>query len=1099
MKVRAHTCYLGTSGYAAHAREFFRALSKKVDLRVRNFTWDDNPTYLNDTDFSIIDTITLSNGDGTMSDFPITRSFPNKPWKNKMDDGWKQDVDIVLMDMDHHYFYDDYKSETRIAFTVWESTQLPEAFFNQLLKFDYLWVVSEWHRQVAINQGYPADRVCVVHEGVNAEFLTNDEFIKDPGFNFLFFGRWDYRKAVPEIIKSFLEAFPNGEDVRLILNADNPYAVDGMNSTEERLAHYGYNDDRIKVKHFMSRESYVNWIKTGDVLITCARSEGWNIPLMEAMAAGTPAIYSNWGAQLEFAEGLGIPVEIEKELPASIGAKLGYAGDTPGLYAEPDYGDLVKKLRYSWEHWSEAKEKAVQDAEVIRSKFNWDTVADEAHEVLRKITHLDIPEAWRESAVVIMSHADTKEKLDLLKKSIMAMKIQGYKTIVSSHIQVPDWVYEISDYVVYDKENPVVYAHEYSTYSNMTPIHHFRYPDFELAYAFDFNHGYAALKLIKNGLAVSSINQHAITHFVNYDYVLNDASILERHSHLLGTHDVISYRWGVEENNLNTGLLSIDTEKVKPAFDEVNSKKDYFKYDNLIVLEDIVFRMFKDHKLDIKTFDIASIQEGNIINEVMTSAYPQLSKKGLPTSYCYLSTADTGEKFIAVVSGGNPFNFKVKVGNREASFTASGQIQFIQVSNSLLEVGVDVEFPEYDIVNHYDISSKTANCVIKNKSLIVPLKLSQVEHTPKINIHFVDGPFVEILSDVKSKYLVEFIDKDNDEVVFKTEIGNNCWSRCNRKWFTNWIIKITDIFSGTTWTHNLNLEGRRIMISLGSSSLGDTIAWFAPIEEFQKKHKCKIVACTFKNELFEANYPQFEWVKPGVRVDNIYATYNIGWFYNDNELNWEHHPREVKSIPMQVTSTDILGLSQEEIVPRLVIPESVSPIEGKYVCIAIHSTTQAKYWNNPTGWQEVTDYFLAKGVKVVMLSIEPDGYMNNYYPKGVTLIKEERTLETAIRYLNHSEMFIGIGSGLSWLSWAAGTPTVIISGFSAEWTETVKNTLRIKNPAGCTSCFNRHRLDAGDWEWCPDHKGTARHYECTKKITGAEVIEQIEGWLENNK
>lgn len=1097
MKVRAHTCYLGTSGYAAHSREFFRALSKKVDLRIRNFTWDDNPVYLNDIDFNIIDTITLSKPGGGTSDYHISQAFPNHPWKKKADD-FVADVDIVLMDMDHHYFYDTYTSATTIAFTVWESTQLPEAFFNQLLKFDYLWVVSEWHRQVAINQGYPEHRVCVVHEGVNGEFLTNSETRHGEDFNFLFFGRWDYRKAVPEIVDSFIKAFPNGEKVKLILNADNPYAVDGMHSTEERLAHYGYIDDRIEVKHFMSREEYVKWIKTGDVLITCARSEGWNIPLIEAMAAGTPAIYSNWGAQLEFAEGLGIPVEIAEERPAEIGAQLGFAGATPGLYAEPDYRDLVKKLRYSWENWSEAKAKAVQDADLIKEKFTWEKIAEEAHEVLRKITYLDIPEAWQESAVVIMSHADTKEKLDLLKKSIMAIKSQGYKTIVSSHIQVPDWVYEMGDYVVYDKENPVVYAHEYSTYSNMTPVHQFKYPDFELAYAFDFNHGYAALKLIKNGLAVSSINRHSVTHFVNYDYVLNDKTILERHFYLLGNHDVISYRWGAEENNLNTGLLSINTEKVKPAFDEVNSKQDYFKYDNLIVLEDIVFRMFKDHHLDIKTFEISSIHEGNIINEVMTSAYPQLSKKGLPTSYCYLSISDIGEKFIVVIAAGNIFNFTVKVNGHEANFDTTNSRHFIKISDSLLSAGIEVDFPTYGITNYYDLGSKLANCIIKDANLITPLQLSKIENTPTVNIHFVDGPFVEILSDVKSKYLVEFIDRDNDETVYKTELGNNCWSRCNRKWYTNWLIKITDIFSGETWEHHLNLTGRRVMVSLGSSSLGDTIAWFAHIEEFQKKHGCKIIACTFKNELFEANYPQFEWVKPGVSVESIYATYNIGWFYNDNELNWEHHPREVKAIPMQATSSDILGLEQTEVIPRLVIKESERPIEEDYVCIAIHSTTQAKYWNNSTGWQELTDYFLARGLKVVMLSIEPDGYMNNWYPKGVTLIPEERTLETAVRYLHHSIMFVGIGSGLSWLSWATLTKTVIISGFSAEWTETIENTLRIKNPSGCTSCFNRHRLDAGDWQWCPDHKGTPRQFECTKQITGKDVIKQIEEWYEKN-
>jgi hypothetical protein len=153
IKVRAHTCYLGTTGFAAHARSFFREFSKHVDLRVRNYTWDSNPEYLNEVDFSIIDTITLGTPNGE-EDFPITHSFPNLPWKRKSE-GFVADVDIVLMDMHHKYFYQDYNSKIKIAFTVWESTELEEKFFNQLLKFDFVWVVTEWHRRMIINQGYP--------------------------------------------------------------------------------------------------------------------------------------------------------------------------------------------------------------------------------------------------------------------------------------------------------------------------------------------------------------------------------------------------------------------------------------------------------------------------------------------------------------------------------------------------------------------------------------------------------------------------------------------------------------------------------------------------------------------------------------------------------------------------------------------------------------------------------------------------------------------------------------------------------------------------------------------------------------------------------
>ena len=61
LKVRAHTCYLGKTGYASHAREFFRELSNHVELRVRNYTWDPNPDYINNIDIRILDKITSFN------------------------------------------------------------------------------------------------------------------------------------------------------------------------------------------------------------------------------------------------------------------------------------------------------------------------------------------------------------------------------------------------------------------------------------------------------------------------------------------------------------------------------------------------------------------------------------------------------------------------------------------------------------------------------------------------------------------------------------------------------------------------------------------------------------------------------------------------------------------------------------------------------------------------------------------------------------------------------------------------------------------------------------------------------------------------------
>ena len=86
---------------------------------------------------------------------------------------------------------------------------------------------------------------------------------------------------------------------------------------------------------------------------------------------------------------------------------------------------------------------------------------------------------------------------------------------------------------------------------------------------------------------------------------------------------------------------------------------------------------------------------------------------------------------------------------------------------------------------------------------------------------------------------------------------------------------------------------------------------------------------------------------------------------------------------------------------------------------------------------------------------------------------------------------------MSWLSWASNTPTVIISGFTDEDLEPVDGVIRIINKEVCNSCWSTHEFDAGDWNWCPVNKGTENQFECSKTISGNDVIKKIEELIIN--
>jgi autotransporter strand-loop-strand O-heptosyltransferase len=356
---------------------------------------------------------------------------------------------------------------------------------------------------------------------------------------------------------------------------------------------------------------------------------------------------------------------------------------------------------------------------------------------------------------------------------------------------------------------------------------------------------------------------------------------------------------------------------------------------------------------------------------------------------------------------------------------------------------------------------------------------------PVITQNFINNPFLEITGTSNSKFKIEFYDEEG-KCHYSEILPINHWIKLNREYFTKWNTKIWE--NGCLiYDHTLDLKDKRVYISLDSSSLGDTLSWVPYIREFKDKHQCQLIVSTFMNYLFIDSYPDIEFIEPGMVARNIYAMYKIGWFYKDGEFDVSKSPSDFKKEPLQKTASDILGLDYKETRPLLNIPKVE---RKKKVGIGLHSTCQAKYWNNPTGWQEVVDYLTSLGYEVVLYSKENDGYMGNFHPKGITKFEAGST-ERLIEDMASCEFFVGLGSGLSWLAWSLKLPVVLISGFSEEYSETVLDTYRVINKSVCNGCFNRHRLNASDWNWCPDHQGTERQFECTKNITSQMVIDKI--------
>jgi len=352
------------------------------------------------------------------------------------------------------------------------------------------------------------------------------------------------------------------------------------------------------------------------------------------------------------------------------------------------------------------------------------------------------------------------------------------------------------------------------------------------------------------------------------------------------------------------------------------------------------------------------------------------------------------------------------------------------------------------------------------------------------SIDFLDGARFHLNNNnEEGEYKVTF--KDDENIIYQTNLKPGNSVKTKQIYYKNWNI-IVEKNEKILLDYKIDLKDKNVLIRMQSKSLGDTLAWTPYIEEFRKKHNCKIYYSTFLNFLFKDQYPDINFINPGEKVEDVFAQYHLGWFNPMIDKN----PNDYKKIPLQKTSSDILGLEYKEIIPNIIKPVVSNPYNQKYVCIAQYSTANAKHWHYPIlnsekGWQTLVDWLNYLGYKVLVISKQGTNLKNVIDRTG------DYPLEWRIHELMHADFFIGLGSGLSWLAWALGKKVVMISGFSDPICEFTTNNIRIINKNVCNSCFNKFEFDKGDWNWCPIHKDTERQFECTRTITPKMISNEI--------
>lgn len=374
-----------------------------------------------------------------------------------------------------------------------------------------------------------------------------------------------------------------------------------------------------------------------------------------------------------------------------------------------------------------------------------------------------------------------------------------------------------------------------------------------------------------------------------------------------------------------------------------------------------------------------------------------------------------------------------------------------------------------------------------------------------IRFDFNQGARVSLPPRETGTWKVRLRDLDSGNILFESE-NKGAYINSAKRWYVRFKVEIwaqtEEAEPVEVLAHDFDLAGKDVLIQFPVGTLGDILAWFPYAVRFAERHPTARVTCALSGliiPLLADAYPNLrllthEAVVEQKLVDTVYATYSIGLFFDDTACDWQ--PTDFRHVGLHRTAGYILGVDPTEAPPRLSLPDESRPIAEPYVCIAVQSSSGCKYWTNPNGWRDVVAFLKQAGYRVICIDQKPvhgHGLMWTHIPHGAEDETGDKPLAERARYLRHAEFFIGLSSGLAWLAWAAGTPVVLISGFTHPTNE-FETPYRVINWHACNSCWNdpKERFNHHDFLWCPRHAGTPRQFECSRLITVSAVTQTIQ-------
>ncbi|MBO8128069.1 MAG: glycosyltransferase family 4 protein [Peptococcaceae bacterium] len=231
------------------------------------------------------------------------------------------------------------------AHNVWE-----DALWEQMLEYRNVWdgiiSVSHFIAREMIRSGYPAERVTVIHHGIDLDKFSSADEHKCPGLYAQLQGRrvifhparMSLAKGSDVVVKALARIKPKHPDVMLVL-AGTEKTVDWGSYQEREIAQIRQMiedfdlKDHVFIKFFAWDEIPAMYRMADIVVYPSSFEEPFGLVMLEAMATGKPIIVTDAGGMPEVVKDGFNGFVIPKRDPETLAEKCDVLLSSPSLAA----------------------------------------------------------------------------------------------------------------------------------------------------------------------------------------------------------------------------------------------------------------------------------------------------------------------------------------------------------------------------------------------------------------------------------------------------------------------------------------------------------------------------------------------------------------------------------------------------------------------------------------------------------------------------------------------------------------------------------------------------------------------------------------------